>query len=440
MANSGFDSALQQALSRRNFLAIAGGGAAAGLLGACSSGSGSGAGARMTLSSWNIPADLTSYKKIAADYAQAHPGTNIDVQVTVADNFDAWLSARLAANNAPDILRLQYQDVGKYAKLGGLVDLREYFPKNYGDDFLAPYWGTVDIAGGLYGVPHQTDGWGIYLDNEIMAKVGADVPTKLEDAWGWDEFLTLAREVKKATGKYAFSFFFAPPVAGWRWLPFLYMHGGALLTPDLKSPAIDSPEGVEAIAYAQTWFKEGLIPPSNSVKGSQGNTAETLFIQHQVGMMISSDFKTTALRGKLPDERWTTTYLPKDEKVTTNLGGNALVVTKSAKAPAEAAKFAETVCNPKNMKYFCEQGQLVPVRKEFIGKQLEWVYRPDLMKRFSEQAATLLPEMAQLQALPEFGSINQILTDQLDLCWTGQQSPSETAKKIADGIKSRLAT
>ena len=125
MSNSGFDSALQQALSRRNFLAIAGGGAAAGLLGACSSGSGSGAGARMTLSSWNIPADLTSYKKIAADYAQAQTGTNIDVQVTVADNFDAWLSARLAANNAPDILRLQYQDVGKYAKLGGLVDLRD---------------------------------------------------------------------------------------------------------------------------------------------------------------------------------------------------------------------------------------------------------------------------------------------------------------------------
>jgi multiple sugar transport system substrate-binding protein len=61
------------------------------------------------------------------------------------------------------------------------------------------------------------------------------------------------------------------------------------------------------------------------------------------------------------------------------------------------------------------------------------------MKRFSEQAAVLSPEMAKLQSLPQFGAIAQVLTDQLDLCWSGQQAPQATAKSISDGVKRALA-
>ena len=219
------------------------------------------------------------------------------------------------------------------------------------------------------------------------------------------------------------------------------MQGGSLLQDDLKTPAIESPEGVEAIAWCQNWYKEGLIPPSNSIKGSQIDTANNFFVKRGVGMMVSSDFNMATLKGQIPEDRWTATYLFKDAKPATNMGGNALVVTRSAgDNEEEAAKFVEFVCNPDNMKYFCDQSLFVPVRQDLVGKTLDWVYRPDLMKRFSEQAATLSPEMARLQSLPQFGAMAQVLTDQLDLCWSGQQSPQDTAKAISDGVKRALAS
>lgn len=436
----------ERELTRRRFLGVLAGGVAAaagsGVLSACGSSSGGGGGggaSSLAMSTWDIPTDIKSYKSIAAKYQQANKGTKVDVQVTPGGDFDAWISARLAADKAPPVLRWTYQDIGRYAQQGGFVDLSKYLPSGYENQFLPGYWAAVAQNGGVFGIPQHTDGWGIYVDNQIMDKIGAKVPESMSDAWTWDEFMQIARDAKKATGKYAFSFFFSGPGTGWRWLPILYMHGGSLLQDDLKTPAIDSPEGVEAIAWCQNWYKEQLIPPSNSIKGSQIDTANTFFVQHRVGMMISSDFNMAGLKGQLPEDRWSATYLFRDAKAATNMGGNALVVTKSADDEESAAKFVQFVCNPDNMKYFCDQSLFVPVRKDLVGKNLDWVFRPDLMKRFSEQAAVLSPEMAKLQSLPQFGAIAQVLTDQLDLCWSGQQAPQATAKSIADGVKRALA-
>jgi multiple sugar transport system substrate-binding protein len=43
--------------------------------------------------------------------------------------------------------------------------------------------------------------------------------------------------------------------------------------------------------------------------------------------------------------------------------------------------------------------------------------------------------MAKVETLPSFAAINQVLADQLDLCFIGQQTPQQTAKNISDGIK-----
>jgi multiple sugar transport system substrate-binding protein len=426
-------------ISRRRFLALTAAAAGSAALAGCGSGSGSGT-KNLTLSSWNIPTDLESYKKIAATYTKAHPDVTTEIQVTASGNFNEWFSSRLAAGNAPDVLRMAYQDIGTYVGKGGLVNLSEFLPQGYGDAFLPAYWATVAQHDGIYGLPQHTDGWGIYLNTSVMSQIGVEPPQAIEEAWGWDTFISVAREVKKATGQNAFSWFFSGPITGWRWLPVLYMHGGKLVDLDSMAPAIDSPEGVEAIEWSRTWYAEGLMSPSNTIKGSQVDTAPNLFVNKQVGMMICSDFQMNTIKGKLPDEQWTVAPLFKDVTSATNMGGNALVITKSADDPAAAEKFAEFVCNPENMTSFCEQSAFVPVREDLVGKDLQWVYRPELMKIFAANAATLSPEVAKLQSLPQFGSINQVLSDQLDLCWTGQQSSADTAKKISEGIKTALAS
>ncbi len=55
----------------------------------------------------------------------------------------------------------------------------------------------------------------------------------------------------------------------YRWLPFLYQHGGKLLANDFKTPQLASTIGIETIAWTQSFFKEGLSPASTAIKSHE---------------------------------------------------------------------------------------------------------------------------------------------------------------------------
>lgn len=425
---------IPQVFTRRRLLQASSAAAVAagtGLLAGCGGGSGSD---ELTHATWNVPASMDTFKDLIKDFDDA----KVTLTATPSDNSVSWLSTRLASHTAPDVLTWTYQNMGRFTD-GGLVDLSDYLPDDYGEKFLGQYWSAMKEKDGVFGVPLHTDGWGTFMNLELMEKIGATPPKDESEAWSWEEFTEIATEMKKATGKYAFSYFLVGPETGSRWLPVLYMHGGKLLNDDLTAPAIDSDEGVEAIEWSRTWFADGLMSPENSLKASKGPTAETLFADEQVGMMIASDFKMLALKDKLPEEKWTVGPLFQDVGKATNMGGNALVVSTSAKNPELAAEYVKYLCDDDGMSAFCENSSFVPVRENLVEKQLDWVYRPELMSVFAENARTVPEEMVALETMTQFSEIAGHLTDQLELCWTGQQKAKETATKISDGLEDILA-
>jgi multiple sugar transport system substrate-binding protein len=444
--SSQFSSDDRGAVSRRTVLRYAatavGGMALVPALAACSdSGTSSGSAtvgpdtkADLVMTTWNIPADIVAYKKFAADYKKTHPGVNIKVQVTPNGDFNQYLSTQLAGGNAPDIIRNTWQQIGRWAQNGGFIPLDEYLQKDYGKGFGETFWNAAQLNGKVHGIPQHTDTFGTYYRTEIMETIGAKVPSSLDAAWSWDEFLSVAREVKKATGKAAVAYGFEGVNTAYRWLPFLYMHGGKLMKDDGKTPAINSTEGVEAIAWFQQLYKEGLIPKSNTIKGSTTAAVENTFTSGQVGLMIFGDWIMGEIGKGLPQDKWDITYMPKDVSAASDLGGNLLSVAKTSKNPAVAADFIQFVCNQANMKYFCETDLFLPVRTDLMNSKLQFASNSDQMSLFSEQATTVPAAMAKVETLPNFASINQVLADQLDLCFIGSQSPKDTAKNIADGI------
>lgn len=395
--------------------------------------------ADLVLTTWNIAADLVTYRKFAAAYKKKYPGVNIKVQVTPNGDFNQYLSTQLAGGNAPDIIRNTWQQIGRWAQNGGFIPLDPYLSKDYGKGFGETFWSAAQLDGKVHGIPQHTDTFGTYYRTQVMDQIGATPPASLDDAWNWDEFVSLAREVKKATGKAAVSYGFEGVNTAYRWLPILYMHGGKLTEDDGKTPAIDSTEGVEAIAWFQQLYAEGLIPKSNTIKGSTTAAVENTFTSGEVGLMLFGDWIMGDIGKALPQEKWDITYMPKDQSAASDLGGNLLSVSKNSKNPAVAADFIQFVCDQQNMQYFCENDLFLPVRTALMSEPLDFVSNKSQMGVFSKQASTVPAAMAKVETSPDFASINQVLADQLDLCFIGQQSPKATAKNIADGIKSSVS-
>lgn len=176
------------------------------------------------MTTWNIPTDLITYKKFAAEYKKTHPGVNITVQTTPNGDFNQYLSTQLAGGHAPDIIRNTWQQIGRWAKNGGLIALDDYLAPDYGKGFGETFWSAAQLNGKVHGIPQHTDTFGTFYRTDVLAQVGAKPPASLDAAWTWDEFLALAREVKKATGRAAVSYGFEGVNTAYRWLPFLYMH------------------------------------------------------------------------------------------------------------------------------------------------------------------------------------------------------------------------
>ncbi|WP_081416141.1 ABC transporter substrate-binding protein [Gryllotalpicola ginsengisoli] len=444
--SSPFSSSGDNALTRRQvfrYAAAAAGTVALGsTLAACSTGAASSQAtvgpntkADLVLTTWNIAADIVTYKKFAADYKKKYPGVNIKVQVTPNGDFNQYLSTQLAGGNAPDIIRNTWQQIGRWAANGGFIALDDYLPKDYGKDFGSTFWSAAQLDGKVHGVPQHTDTFGTYYRTDVMDQIGAKPPASLDDAWTWDELVSLAREVKKATGKSAVAYGFEGVNTAYRWLPILYMHGGKLMEDDGKTPAINTTEGVEAIAWFQKLYSDGLIPKSNTIKGSTTAAVENTFTSGEVGLMMWGDWIMGDIGKALPQDKWNITYMPKDQSAASDLGGNLLSVSKDSKYPAVAADFIQFVCNQQNMQYFCENDLFLPVRTQLMNTQLNFKSNKEQMAVFSKQASTVPAAMAKVETLPDFAAINQVLADQLDLCFIGQQTPKATAKNIADGIK-----
>lgn len=418
-------------VGRRQILAVAGI-SMAGALSACNGGSTETT--HLRLSSWNIPADLTSYQEIADDFVADHPGTSVSVEVTTGQ-FHQWFITRLAADLAPDIIRITPQQMGRYAANGSLLDISDAIPDDYRKDWSKPFWAIGQRDNGVFGIFQHTDNFITFYDKKIMEKIGVKVPQKLEDAWHWDEFLDVAREVKKVTGHYAFSYGWSGPDSAYRWLPLVYQNGGTFLGEDGLTPSMDSDEAIEALAFGRQWYKEGLVSTTNMSKSGGGHVDHDLFLTGQVGMSLTNP-EAIAAFDESKKGTWGVGPMIRNEGEASDLGGNTLAVTKSTKNPELAAELVAYLTSRENIQRFCHNGNWIPSRTSLDAKSVEYEAHTDVMQMFIDQGTTIPLSMVKAESGEFFSSLNAVFADYLDLCLLGELTPQETSTQMMEAMRS----
>jgi multiple sugar transport system substrate-binding protein len=420
--------------SRRAFLKAGGGAllgayALAGCGGATSGGDSSG---RLSFLVWGGPAEEEGFRGAIERYEEKNPGAEINLIVAPYDNY-VKLNTLLAAGLAPDLVRIQYQMLGRYSSAEVLVDLSKYLEPGYGDAFTPAMWQAVNYRDRPYALPHHTDTMAVFYNTDIFGKLGIEVPQRLEESWTWEEFIGVSRRLKESgEAPYPFAMAWQNIPSAYRWMWFLFQHGGQLLDDDLTGPRVDSPAGVETIAWHKMWFDDDLVPPSTSIKSSE--QIEALFANVTTAMMLNGNWLMPFLETGM-SAGWDVTYMIRDAAMASDMGGNVVAVTRDSKNPELAADFLKHLVSEEEMGRFCVEAQFIPTRKSLVERGLDYSLYPERMNLFVEQSTTVPEKMAREQTVPNASQITQVLGNELEAAFRIGQSAEATARNISDGIE-----
>ena len=395
-------------------------------------GGGSEAGS-LTFTTWASESEEAAFETLIADFEAANDGVDVQLNVVPYDQMFSNIDAQLSSGEAPDVFRVDYGNLGVYSSQEQLLDVSEYITQEQIDAFTPAFWEAVSFEGVPYGVPHQTDVSALLVNTELLAAAGiTDVPTTLDEAWTWEEFADVATTLRASLPAEQYPFVYNWQLGGTpRWLSWLFEADGALLEEDGTTPAIDSAEGAKALDYTKSFFENGWVPPTSSVKSA--TYADSFFTEETVAMAFAGSFLVPDI-DDLADFDWVATPMPVDERGATDLGGNALVATADTENPELATDFLTFMTEAENMAAFCAATNELPTRSDIDPASIEFAVRPDVMPVFVEQASTITPRDVQQLTSPFLAQISVAMQDQLEQAFVNGRSTEETLADLSDAI------
>jgi len=127
---------------------------------------------------WSAGHELTSFKKLTAEYDKAHPEVTISVFGGVDDN---KIVAAIRSGTAPDVVSsFNSYNVGNYCGTGGWIDLTSLLRKDHIDPSIfppAPRYYT-QYGGKRCALPLLADDYGLYYNKAMFKAAGITHPPR----------------------------------------------------------------------------------------------------------------------------------------------------------------------------------------------------------------------------------------------------------------------
>lgn len=259
-------------ISRRNFLKVAAAAGAAGVLAACGSSSSSTAAASgsadaaaasgdkvtINITWWGGQSRHDYTQKMLDKYTELHPNITFQTRPSGWDGYFEKLATDTATGGMPDIVQMSTMYISTYSGNDSLADLSEFVSDGTIDAT------TIDEAllssgklnGKLVGIPLATSLVSFIYNPSVLDAASITAP---ESDWTWDDFASIAKQVKEATGKYGLG---GSPVADTTLFSYWVRgYGKSLYADDHKSLGFDDPSIISD--YFQYWsdlMSSGAVP------------------------------------------------------------------------------------------------------------------------------------------------------------------------------------
>ncbi len=369
-------------------------------------------GAVIEITYWEgSPTDGEAWDTVLDKLEADHPEIKIIRQKYPAKEYRDVMTSRISNGDWPDVMRYQYQYLGQVKSQEEMLDLTPYLTRESLEDISEGFLAGCIYEGKIVALPQHTDVIAMFYNKRMFEKADIRIPESIDEAYTWEELKEIARKVKEENKLIYAGTGIWQNNLGYRYLPFVYMNGGALFNEDQTQIAVDTEEFREAVSFYKEMRDENLFSDSGFTGPQEAND---LFASEQVAFDFAGSWHCSYIDEKMPGN-WGVTYMPqKDGKTGTDMGGNAVFCYKDTKYPKAAAIVTAYLTDRDTMKTFCEIGDFIPVRKSLIDAKLDYVNYPDEMELFQEVAKTLDPKLASDETSVHFTEINIIFGENMD--------------------------
>lgn len=399
---------------------------------------------------WGSGDEKKAIEESVDKFMDANPNIHVDLMHIPNEDFLTKLNAMIAAGETPDISysaswKMQMGEEGLIYNFFDLLDdmgLKK-------DDYLSTCWwnwSPEESAG-----PVQAN-----VTTNLMYNADcfeeADVekpPTKVEDAWSWDEFVEKAQELTLDTkGRNAKDPDFDANnikqygvMFGTDWnvyMPFIYSAGGGYLNEQMDGLGLNDPESAKVIQNFSDLINKYHVSPTAVQKNAMPNAA-TALASRQTAMYIDGSWNHLDLMNS--ECNWGVGVLPIDQNYTTFFDGGSLIIFKSTKHLKETEQLYLWLTNPESSERITEL-----YRTLWMPVQTEYYTDPDKVDFWASEDLPARPEGFQdaiVKAtydhavtateidVKNFNEINTLVQSALEQVWSG----SKTAEEAMTAVK-----
>lgn len=285
---------------------------------------------------WGWPAADAAYASAMDGFKAKYP--NIKVKFVMAGNSrestDNLLTALAAGAGAPDVAQIEINQIDKFVKKGGLVNLLKapYDAGKYQKDFVEYKWQQGTSPDGmLLAFPWDIGPISLFYQREVFKAAGLpSEPEKVREMLKtWDDFIKVGQQISKPNG------------------PWMFNNANQIMYvtfarhdffDDNYNVAVDSPKALAALQYGQAARKAGIDAKVDNWTPEW----QAMFPQGKLATQLSGGWFGGFLKTRIDPTgagKWGVVPIPGDPWQ--NWGGSFLAIPEQSKNKEAAWKFIE---------------------------------------------------------------------------------------------------
>lgn len=303
--------------------------------------------------SWGSQSEVAILKPILAEFERKNPDIKVEF-VHIPQNYFQKIHLLFASNLAPDVFFINNLYLPIYANAGVLEELNAT-----PDAFYKKSIKALSYNGKLYAIPRDVSTLVVYYNKDIFKRYKVNLPNKY---WTFNDFLILAKKLTKDTNKDGktdiWGISFDEDLL--YYLPYLMSEGGGVLSDDLKTSIIDTPQSQKGLKFYADLRNKYHVAPTEAQSASA--TMAQLFLQGKLAMQISGRWLVPKYREDAKFD-WNVINFPAGDKGSiVQLDASGWAIAKSSKHKKEAARLIEFLASKKSSEKFTQSGLIVPAR------------------------------------------------------------------------------